>query len=127
MRPSRHVNSRRLDVCSISIKNVLNSEDFIRGNLLPDIIDIKNSHHKINSGIYMVPDIEYFLKTIDLTNDLDLGYLTHLLLDKHYLEDYLLQLYPNRNIFLDQEVYKDAVKAINLNKNNKILNKLLIK
>ena len=63
----------------------INSEDFIRGNLLPDIIDIKNSHHKVESGIYMIPDIDYFIKKLDLTNDLDLGYLTHLLLDKHYL------------------------------------------
>jgi hypothetical protein len=85
----------------------INSDEFIRGNLLPDIIDIENSHHKIKSGIYMVPDIEYFLKTLDFTNDLDIGYLTHLLLDKHYLEDYLIILYPDKNIFLDGLIYKD--------------------
>ena len=85
----------------------INSEDFIRGNLLPDIIDIKNSHHKIESDVYMVPDIDYFLRTLDLTNDLDIGYLTHLLLDKHYLEDYLKKLYPNKNIFLDKKIYND--------------------
>ena len=85
----------------------INSEDLIRGNLLPDIIDIKNSHHKIESDVYMVPDIDYFLRTLDLTNDLDIGYLTHLLLDKHYLEDYLKKLYPNKNIFLDKKIYND--------------------
>ena len=85
----------------------INSEDFIRGNLLPDIIDIKNSHHKIESDIYLIPDIDYFIKKLDLTNDLDLGYLTHLLLDKHYLEDYLKKIYPNKNIFLDKKIYND--------------------
>lgn len=95
----------------------INSEGFIRGNFLPDIIDIKNSHHKVESGIYMIPDIDYFIKKLDLTNDLDLGYLTHLLLDKHYLEDYLKKIYPNKNIFLDKKVYKDY----------DVLNHLLVK
>ena len=85
----------------------ITSEDFIRGNLLPDIIDIANSHHKIKGDIYMIPDIKYFLKTLDLTKDLDIGYLTHLLLDKHFLEDYLKVLYPNKSIFLDGLIYKD--------------------
>ena len=85
----------------------INSEDFIRGNLLPDIIDIKNSHHKVESDIYLIPDIDYFIKKLDLTNDLDLGYLTHLLLDKHYLEDYLKKIYPNKNIFLAKKIYND--------------------
>lgn len=85
----------------------LNSDEFIKGNLLPDIIDIDDSHHKIWNGFYMVPDIEYFLQNLDFSNDLNIGYLTHLLLDKHYLVDYLQSLYPNKNIFLDGTVYKD--------------------
>lgn len=92
---------------SVAKRLNINSEDFIRGNLLPDIIDTENSHHKIKSGKYMVPDIEFFLKTLDFANDLDIGYLTHLLLDKHFLEDYLGKIYPNRNIFLDGLIYKD--------------------
>ncbi len=92
---------------SVAKRLNINSEDFIRGNLLPDIIDIENSHHKIKSGKYMVPNIEFFLKNLDFTNDLDIGYLTHLLLDKHFLEDYLGKIYPNRNIFLDGLIYKD--------------------
>lgn len=83
------------------------SDDFIRGNLLPDIIDIEDSHHKIQSGPYLVPDIKYFLKHLDLSKDINIGYLVHLLLDKHYLEDYLTKLYPGKNIFLDEKVYKD--------------------
>ena len=85
----------------------INSDDFIRGNLLPDIIDLEDSHHKIEKGVYMVPNIEYFIKKLDLTKDLHLGYLTHLLLDKHYLEEYLSNLYSNKNVFLDGVIYKD--------------------
>ena len=85
----------------------IDSDDFIRGNLLPDIIDLKDSHHKIKNNIYMVPNIDYFVKRLDFTNELHMGYLTHLLLDKHYLEDYISVLYPNRNIFLDGLIYKD--------------------
>lgn len=73
----------------------INSDEFIKGNLLPDIIDMEDSHHKVQNGVYMVPDIEYFLKNLDL------------LLDKHYLSDYLGSLYSNTNIFLDGTIYKD--------------------
>ena len=85
----------------------INSDEFIKGNLLPDIIDVEDSHHKVQNGVYMVPDIEYFLKELDFNNDLNIGYFTHLLLDKHYLNDYLESLYPNTNIFLDGVIYKD--------------------
>ena len=85
----------------------ITSDDFIRGNLLPDVIDIKDSHHKIQSRVYLVPDITYHLQNLDLNDDLSLGVLVHLLLDKHYLEDYLEKLYPNRNIFLDGKIYED--------------------
>ena len=85
----------------------INSDDFIRGNLLPDIIDIEENHHKVKSGNYIVPNIDYFLNTLDLSKDLYIGYLTHLLLDKHYLEDYLSYLFPNTNVFLGDTIYKD--------------------
>jgi hypothetical protein len=85
----------------------LNSDEFYRGNLLPDIIDKKDSHHKKEIGVYLVPDIDYFLENLDLSKDINIGYLTHLLLDKHYLSDYLSFLYPNINIFLDGIIYKD--------------------
>ena len=85
----------------------IKSDDFIRGNLLPDIIVSNDSHHKIKSGVYLVPDINNFRKKLDLTNDLYLGYYTHLLLDKYYLETYLSKIYPNKNIFLDGQIYND--------------------
>ncbi len=85
----------------------INSDEFIKGNLLPDIIDMEDSHHKVQNGVYMVPDIEYFLQNLDFSKDLNIGYLTHLLLDKHYLSDYLGSLYSNTNIFLDGTIYKD--------------------
>lgn len=91
----------------ISKKININSEEFIRGNLLPDIIDDNDSHHKFVSGEYMVPDIDYFVSKIDYRNGLQIGYLTHLLLDKHYLNDYIKSLYPNVNIFLDKIIYED--------------------
>lgn len=85
----------------------IESKEFIKGNLLPDIIDCDDSHHKIESGVYLVPDISYFLKELDLTDDLWKGYLVHLLLDKYYLEIYLSKKYKNKNVFLDGEIYKD--------------------
>lgn len=85
----------------------LNSDEFIKGNILPDIIDMEDSHHKVQNGVYMIPDIEYFLQNLDFGKDINIGYLTHLLLDKHYLSDYLSTLYPNTNIFLDGIIYKD--------------------
>lgn len=85
----------------------IDNDEFIRGNILPDIIDMENSHHKIQSGTYMIPDINYFLQNLDLSKDINIGYLTHLLLDKHYLIDYLNKLYPNKNIFLKCNIYEE--------------------
>lgn len=109
----------------------INSDEFIRGNLLPDIVDTIDSHKKIESDLYLVPDIDYFLNNLDLTNDLYIGYLVHLLLDKHYLENYLPKIQPNKHVFLDNTIYKDydylnypLVKLFNLDVINieKILN-----
>lgn len=116
----------------VSKKLNINSDDFIRGNLLPDIIAIEDSHHKIKNGVYLVPNISYFLNTLDLSKDLNIGYLTHLLLDKYYLEDYLAKLYYNKNIFLDSKIYNDynylnyrLIKKFKLN--IKYLEKILFK
>lgn len=91
----------------ISKKLNINRNDFIKGNLLPDIIEKEDSHHKIKGDLYMIPDIDYFLENLDLSKDLYIGYLTHLLLDKHYLNDYLKSLYPNTNVFADGKIYRD--------------------
>lgn len=91
----------------VSKKLNISSDDFIKGNLLPDIIDMEDSHHKIKGNFYMIPDIDYFVEKLDFSNDLYIGYLTHLLLDKHYLNDYLKFLYPNIDIFADGKIYRD--------------------
>jgi hypothetical protein len=85
----------------------INSNDFIIGNILPDIIKEDDSHYKIQNKMYLVPNISKYLEESNLNNDLYLGYLVHLLLDKHFLVDYLSNLYYNKNIFLDGKIYKD--------------------
>lgn len=84
----------------------IETDDFIRGNLLPDISK-EDFHHKIQGSIYLIPDIDYWLDNLDLSKDLYIGCLVHLLLDKHYLEEYLGNLYPNQNVFVDGLIYKD--------------------
>ena len=60
----------------------LSSDEFTIGNILPDISKEKDSHHKIQGKIYLIPDIEYWKSTLDLSNKVQLGYLTNLLLDQ---------------------------------------------
>jgi len=95
-------------VVANKVASLLNikSDDFYRGNLLPDIIDKEDSHMKIQSSIYLIPDIETNIKVLDLNKDIDKGYLVHLLLDKYYLEYYLSNKY-NYNIFVDNDIYKE--------------------
>lgn len=77
----------------------INSFDYYRGNLLPDISKDKDSHHRIDVGPFFIPDINYFIENLDLSKDINIGYLVHILLDYHYLTEYIMGLYPNRNIF----------------------------
>ena len=51
-----------------------------------DIIIHKDSHHKIKGKYFLIPDLDYFKKHLDLNNHLYLGYYVHLLLDKYFLE-----------------------------------------
>lgn len=87
----------------------IHTDDYFRGNLLPDILamNMDVSHHRIQSTIYLVPDIKWFLEHLDFTNDLDFGYFIHLLLDIHYLEDYMTKLHPTKDVFSDPRVYND--------------------
>ena len=85
----------------------IQSDEFIKGNLLPDILDEVDSHHKMKSGIYLVPNIDAYLNHLDFCSEISIGYLTHLLLDKHYLEDYIAKKYPKKNVFLDGKIYQD--------------------
>lgn len=96
-------------VCAKLVANKLNITDteFIKGNLLPDIIDEQNSHHKIVGKHYYIPDINYFLEILDLNNNLYLGYLVHLLLDKYFLEDYIYEEVKGDEVFLSGIMYKE--------------------
>lgn len=89
----------------VSEKLHIASDDFIRGNLLPDIMKNKEeSHKKIQGTYFLVPDIKYFKENLDLNNKMDLGYFTHLLLDKYFLEEFM----PfNNNLFEDKTIYKE--------------------
>ena len=83
------------------------SIEFIKGNLLPDIIDIKDSHHKIKGKYYFIPDLEYFKNTLDLSNDLYLGYYTHLLLDQYFLEEFVPNNISNFDVFSNGIIYQE--------------------
>ena len=93
------------DLVSKNLK--IDSEDFIRGNLLPDITIDLDSHHRIEGKMFYTVDIEYFKNKLDLSNPLYLGYYTHLLLDSYYEEVYLPNNVTNKNIFKDRIIYKE--------------------
>ena len=84
----------------------INDKDFFIGNLLPDLYNDKSkSHYKIQGKKYLIPDIDLYIKEHDLNNKLNLGYLCHLLLDKYYLEEYLMDI--EENVFQNKQLYKD--------------------
>ena len=83
-----------------------NSDDFYIGNLLPDLYtDKTKSHYKIEGKKYLIPNIEYVKKTMDLKSMKNLGYLSHLLLDKYYLEDFLIEI--KEDVFKGDTLYND--------------------
>ena len=109
----------------VSERLKINDNDFIRGNLLPDVINISNSHNKIKGKYFLIPDIEYFKKNLNPTSSLDLGYLTHLLLDKYYLEEFIPQYVGDLTVFERKVIYHeydlvnyDLVKRFNLDVDN---------
>ena len=95
----------------------LTSDDYLRGNLLPDILDKKVSHYRIKGNIYKIPNIKYFLENFDMNNDLNIGYLVHLLLDKYYVGNYLEKYYFNEDVFINNMIYDDYDYI-----NNKLIN-----
>lgn len=103
----------------------INDPNFIIGNLLPDLEkDKTKSHYKIQGKLYLVPNIPYVLKLLDLKDKTNLGILTHLLLDSYYL-DYLTIKYPNIDVFEGITLYKDydylnedMIKHFNLDVDN---------
>ncbi len=81
--------------------------DFIKGNLLPDIVNNAQSHHKIQGKYYLIPDIQFFRKNLNLNKKLELGYFTHLLLDKYFLEEYIPHNINDLKIFENKVIYKE--------------------
>ena len=87
--------------------NIYN-EDFIRGNLLPDLYEDKTaSHYKKQGTFFLIPDMELAENSLDLNNYQDLGYYVHLLVDLYYLEDFLAKKAPNIDVFEERIIYKD--------------------
>lgn len=93
----------------VSDKLKIKDLDFIKGNLLPDIIDMpsEKSHLKIKGKYYEIPNVEVFLENANLKNNLTLGYLSHLLLDKYFLEDYIYDVVNGEEIFLNGKIYEE--------------------
>ena len=86
--------------------NIYN-EQFIRGNILPDVVNINDSHHKIKGKNFLIPDTDYFKKRLDLSNMINLGYYAHLLLDKYNLEEYVPEYIKNESIFENKSIYSE--------------------
>lgn len=87
----------------------INDKEFIKGNLLPDILDMsaERSHLKIKGKYYEIPDIQKFINKVNLKNNLALGYLSHLLLDRYFLEDYIYDVVNGEEIFLNGKIYEE--------------------
>ena len=104
------------------VSEILHIDDpeFYRGNLLPDLYRNKvKSHYKIQGKKYLIPDTKYVKNNLDLKNKENLGILTHLLLDKYYLEEYLDSIeddvFKNKKIYKDYDILnKDIIKYFNL-------------
>ena len=91
----------------VSEKLNINDPDFIKGNLLPDIVNNAQSHHKIQGKYYLIPNIDFFKQKLNLKQKLELGYLTHLLLDKYFLEEYIPYNTSDLKIFANKMIYKE--------------------
>ena len=86
----------------------INDDNFIIGNLLPDLEEDKvKSHYKIRGKFYLIPNIDYIVNHLELDNPLNIGIFTHLLLDKYYLEEYLYEKVPNVDVFKNKLIYRD--------------------
>jgi len=91
----------------ISDKLNINDDEFIKGNLYPDVILDSDSHHKIKGKYYLIPDINYFNKKYDFNNPFQLGCYTHLLLDKHFLEEYIPEKIKRLDVFDNDIIYQE--------------------
>lgn len=97
----------------LSTKLNKNTPDFYRGNLLPDILEgsMVDTHFKVEGEHFMVTDVNQAKENLILTNDLDLGYFTHLLLDKLFLEEFVPTHIGRYDLFKTKEMYQDYDKV----------------
>lgn len=76
------------------LKTPVNKMDFFAGNLIPDLaLDKKASHFKVPSSFqgFEVPDMNVVKENLyDKSNPIKLGMYSHLYLDYHFIESYLI-------------------------------------
>lgn len=104
----------------ISTKLGIKDPDFIRGNLLPDILPGSKeiTHYRIEGKWYHIPDTNKYKEEHDLNNNLNLGYYTHLLLDKYFMEEFIPNIVKVKDVFKTGLMYTDYD-----NSNDKLIKK----
>lgn len=92
----------------LSINNVY----FLKGNLYPDYIG-EEKHYRVEGKKFQIPDIDRFIEEEKMENSFfKLGFLNHLILDKLFLDDYVINnIYSkidwNMDIFVPDGIYQD--------------------
>lgn len=78
--------------------NIDNEEEFLRGIIMPDLLDKRESHYGESSSS---PDLKKFLESNSLDNEYNQGYLLHLITDylfyNKYLKGFSDELYHDYN------------------------------
>lgn len=124
------------DLVYKKIKNKISDKDkFYIGCILPDIIDLEESHLKVKGKYYLVPDIEKYKKESKVDDDIKRGYLCHLLLDKYFLDEYVIKNiknYDKINLFSSNMIYNDytrlnAILVENFKIDLDYINKVMVK
>ncbi len=96
----------------VSKKLNINDKNYIKGNLYPDYVD-KNKHYRIEGYMFEIPDVDTFMREEQMNDrTFKLGFLTHLILDRLFLEEYVINnIYSNLdkkiNIFVPDKIYTD--------------------
>lgn len=90
----------------------ISSRDYLKGNLYPDYVDV-TMHYRINGKKFEIPDIKRFIEDNKFSNNyFKVGFLSHLILDKMFLDDYVINHIYDKiddkiNIFESDKVYLD--------------------
>lgn len=91
----------------------INSDEFYQGNLLPDILEgsKRRSHFKKQGRFFHIPNTLYYRESFDLDSDQNLGYYTHLLLDRYFMDEFIPSITRDRDIFRSRTIYDDYDKS----------------